>query len=298
MHLQATAHIDWITRHRLCKENIILKKSTFLPILYNFKGPSDEPLSSPSLPELVSHALMTQYQIISTFTQCFNTSQEARSKGVSYNAAVTLLEQGENICNTWLPPLPSLLASLTHGDLCKWRAGRPCLKLQLHPYSSRRHFFCILDFFFFALFYFASTLLDVVLIITWPPSSPDWTPAPIKSKGSVFMKASKSVSQKKTPYQRVRIWYKEENIQKHGRNATPLVKGFCCWYKSEINNSFLYRLSTPESKEVKQFESPTKAGENIIYFLPSVHFKPIGFSRVERPPRLLAENNLECSIQN
>lgn len=175
-------------------------------------------------------------------------------------------------------------------------AGRTRLKLQLHPYSSRRHIF--LHAGFFALFYFASALLDVALIATWPPSSPNWTLAPIKSRGSVFMKASKSVSQKKTPYQRVRIWYKEENIQKHGRNATPWVKRFCCLYKSEINNSFLYRLSTLDSEEVKQFESPTKAGENIIYFLPSVHFKPIDLSRVGRPPRLKAENNFECSTQN
>lgn len=56
------------------------KESEFLPILDNFKGSSDEPLSSPSLPELVSHALMTQYETTSTFTQNFNTSQKPGQK--------------------------------------------------------------------------------------------------------------------------------------------------------------------------------------------------------------------------
>lgn len=62
---------------------------------------------------------MTQYETTSTLTQNFNTSQQAGSKGVSYDAAVTFLEQAESISNTWLPPLLSPLASLTHGDLCK-----------------------------------------------------------------------------------------------------------------------------------------------------------------------------------
>lgn len=96
------------------------------------------------------------------------------------------------------------------------------------------------------------------------------------------MKVSKSVSQKKTPYQRVRIRYKEENVQKHGRNAAPWVKRFCCREKSNINNSFLYRLSTLDSKGVTEFESPTKVLEN-IYFLPPEHFKPIDLSMVGRP---------------
>lgn len=144
-----------------------------------------------------------------------------------------------------LPPLLSSLCSLTHVDLCKWGQAEPFSK------HSSIHIHIFLHTGFLVLFYFASILLDVVLIITWPPSSPNWTFALIKSKGSVFMKVSKSVSQKKTPYQRVRIRYKEENVQKHGRNATPWVKSFCCWEKSNINNSFLYRLSTLDSKEVK-----------------------------------------------
>lgn len=155
------------------------------------------------------------------------------------------------MCNTWQWASTSSIIPLF---LDTWRfvqmgAGRTFLKIQLHPYSSGSHIF--LHTGFLVLFYFASVLLDVVLIITWPPSSPNWTFALIKSKGSVFMKVGKSVSQKKTPYQRVRIWYKEENVQKHGRNATPWVKRFRFWEKSCINNSFLYRLSTLDSEEVK-----------------------------------------------
>lgn len=141
------------------------------------------------------------------------------------------MEQAESISNTWQRATTSsvILLFFDIWRFVQMRAGRSFLKIQLHPYSSGSHIF--LHTGFSVLFSFASILLDVVLIITWPPGSPNWTFALIRRKSSVFMKVSKSVSQKKDTLPKGQTWYKEENVQKHGRNATPLVKRFCCWEK-------------------------------------------------------------------
>lgn len=102
----------------------------------------------------------------SIFTQNFNTSKKARSKEVSYNAAVTSMEQAESISNTWQRATTSsvILLFFDTWRFVQMRAGRSFLKIQLHLYSSGRHIF--LHTGFSVLFSFASILLNVVLIIT------------------------------------------------------------------------------------------------------------------------------------
>lgn len=150
MQLQATAHIDWIIGHWSGKENIIIKKKRvwvssnsgqlqrffWWALVFSFISRSSLTCS------------MTQYQTISTSRQSFNTSQQAGSKKKKISQCCCNFSRAsrkhlEHLATT----------SLVISCFCDtWRsvqmgAGRIHLKLQLHPYSYRRHIFLHTGFF-------------------------------------------------------------------------------------------------------------------------------------------------------